>query len=135
MKVIQFSFGDNMPETVNSLHHHTPNSIAYTGTHDNNTSRGWYRQDAGHEHRRQLERYVGYPVAEENVHQVLARMVYASVANIAILPLADVLGLDESARINTPASAASNWTWRLRPDQLNPAVEEQLREWVTVYDR
>ncbi|GAB2563753.1 hypothetical protein GCM10027085_64610 [Spirosoma aerophilum] len=135
MKVIQFSFGDNMPETVNSLHHHTPNSIAYTGTHDNNTIRGWYRQDAGHEHRRQLERYVGHPVSEENVHQVLARMVYASVANVTILPMADVLGLDESARINTPASTARNWTWRIVPEQVNAAVEEQLREWVTVYDR
>ncbi|SFC87361.1 malto-oligosyltrehalose synthase [Spirosoma endophyticum] len=135
MKVIQFGFGKDMPQTVNTLHHHTPNSIAYTGTHDNNTSRGWYRQDTKKEQIRQLERYVGHSVSEDDVHRVLARLAYASVANTVILPLPDVLGLDESARMNTPASAASNWTWRVLPEQLNPAVEEQLREWTTVYDR
>ncbi|RYF60783.1 MAG: 4-alpha-glucanotransferase, partial [Cytophagaceae bacterium] len=135
MKVIQFAFGEDMPETVNSMHHHTPNSIAYTGTHDNNTSVGWYRQNANEENRSQLERYVGHPVSEEDVHLVLARLAYASVANLAILPLADVLGLDESARLNTPASTASNWTWRLLPEQLTPAIEQRLRELTTVYDR
>jgi malto-oligosyltrehalose synthase/4-alpha-glucanotransferase len=135
MEVIQFGFGEDMPEAVNSLHHHIPNSIAYTGTHDNNTSRGWYRQDTKKEQIRQLERYVGHSVSEEDVHRVLARLAYASVAKTVILPLPDVLGLDESARLNTPASTASNWTWRVIPEQLSPAVEEQLREWTTVYDR
>lgn len=135
MRVIQFAFGKDMPETVNSMHHHTPNSIAYTGTHDNNTSVGWFRQDTNDDHRSQLERYVGHPVSEDDVHLVLARLAYASVANLAILPLPDVLGLDESARLNTPASTASNWTWRLLPDQLTPDVEQRLRELTTVYDR
>ena len=135
MRVLQFSFGEDMPQSVNSVHHHTPHSIAYTGTHDNNTSRGWYRQDTGKEQVRQLERYVGHAVGEEDVHTVLARLAYASVANTVILPMPDVLGLDESARLNTPASNASNWTWRLLPEQLSPAIERQLREWTTVYDR
>ncbi|GAB3036245.1 malto-oligosyltrehalose synthase [Spirosoma pulveris] len=135
MKVIQFAFGEDMPETVDIPHHHTPNAIAYTGTHDNNTSVGWYRQDSSHEHRSQLERYVGHPVSQLDVHLVLGRLVYASVANTAILPLPDVLGLDESARLNTPASDAGNWTWRLLPGQLDPAIEQRLREWTTVYNR
>ena len=135
MRVLQFSFGEDMPQSVNSVHHHTPHSVAYTGTHDNNTSRGWYRQDTGKEQVRQLERYVGHAVGEADVHVELARMAYGSVANTVILPLPDVLGLDESARLNTPATSASNWTWRLLPEQLNPAIEHQLREWTTVYDR
>jgi len=135
MSVLQFSFGEQMAQTVNSLHHHTPHSIAYTGTHDNNTSRGWYRQDAKKEQIHQLERYVGHSVSEDDVHRVLARLAYASVANTAILPLSDVLGLDETARLNTPASGSSNWTWRVMPEQLSPAIEAQLREWTTIYDR
>ncbi|QJW90436.1 malto-oligosyltrehalose synthase [Spirosoma taeanense] len=135
MKVLQFAFGDEMPKSINTPHNHTLNSIAYTGTHDNNTSRGWYRQDKEKAQSRQLERYVGLPVTEENVHLILGRLAYASVAQTAILPLQDVLGLDESARLNTPATTERNWTWRLLPDQLSPAIEEQLREWTTVYNR
>lgn len=135
MQVLQFAFGENMAHTVNSLHHHRANAITYTGTHDNNTCRGWYRQDTERREISQLEHYVGHGVTEEDVHLVLARLAYASVANVAILPLPDVLGLDESARINNPGSSANNWRWRLLPQQLTPALEQQLREWATIYDR
>jgi malto-oligosyltrehalose synthase/4-alpha-glucanotransferase len=135
MNVIQFAFGKGMPQSVNSLHHHRLNSVAYSGTHDNNTSRGWYRTDAGREERDQLKEYTGQAVSEDNVHTILGRLAYASVARIAILPMQDVLGLDESARLNTPASATNNWTWRVLPDQLSPAIEEQLRAWTALYDR
>jgi 4-alpha-glucanotransferase len=135
MHVIQFAFGKDMPKSVNSLHHHTVNSIAYTGTHDNNTSRGWYRQDEGQQQSKQLERYVGLPVTEENVHLILGRLTYPSVAKLAILPLQDVLGLDESSRLNVPATRGRNWLWRLLPGQLTPDVAPQLSEWTTVYHR
>lgn len=135
MNVLQFAFGEEMPQSVNSLHHHRLNSVAYTGTHDNNTTRGWYRKDAQEEQREQLNKYTGQTVSEENVHTVLGRMTYASVAKIAILPMQDVLGLDESARLNTPASASNNWSWRVMPNQLTTAIEEQLREWTNLYDR
>lgn len=135
MAVLQFAFGEDMPESINNVHNHKPNVIAYTGTHDNNTALGWYRQDEQKKQSRQLERYVGLPVTEENVHLILIRLAYASVAQTAILPIQDVLGLDEKARLNTPASSANNWTWRLLPDQITPTLEEQLRLWTEVYNR
>jgi 4-alpha-glucanotransferase len=135
MHVIQFAFGKDMPKSINILHNHTVNSIAYTGTHDNNTCRGWYRQDDEQKQSRQLERYAGIPVTEDNVHQILIRLVYASVARLAIIPLQDVLGLDESSRLNTPATTGRNWLWRLLPGQLTSDVEKQLKEWATVYHR
>lgn len=135
MKVVQFGFGDSMPQTVNVPHNHTVNSIAYTGTHDNNTSRGWYRQDPNHADGDRLGQYIGQPVTEEDVHRVLGRLVYGSVAKTAILPIQDVLGLDETARMNTPAAPGDHWGWRLLPGQLTPAIEEQLRAWVMMYNR
>ncbi|UHG93964.1 malto-oligosyltrehalose synthase [Spirosoma oryzicola] len=135
MAVLQFAYGEDMPKSVNNLHNHIPNVIAYTGTHDNNTSRGWFRQDNKKTQQKQLERYVGLSVTADNVHQILSRMAYASVAQTAILPIQDVLGLDESARINNPASADNNWTWRLVPGQITAQTEEQLREWTEIYNR
>jgi malto-oligosyltrehalose synthase/4-alpha-glucanotransferase len=135
MKVLQFAFGGDMPRSIYIPHHYIPNAIAYSGTHDNNTSRGWFRQDISREERQHLEQYVGRVVLEKEVHEVLARLAYASVAKTAILPLQDVLGLDESARMNMPASTEGNWSWRLQPGHLTDKQEAQLREWCRVYHR
>lgn len=135
MKVVQFGFGDSMPHTVNVPHNHTVNAIAYTGTHDNNTSRGWYRQDPDHADSNRLAQYIGRAVSENDVHLVLGRLVYGSVAKTAILPVQDVLGLDETARMNTPAAPGNHWGWRLLPGQLTPAIEAQLRKWADMYNR
>ncbi|WP_128546346.1 malto-oligosyltrehalose synthase [Larkinella soli] len=134
MKVIQFAFGD-VPGSPHFPHNYAENFIAYTGTHDNNTVRGWFARDADPAARRQAERYAGVPLTEENVHEVFGRLVYASVAKTVILPVQDVLGLDETARINTPAEAAGNWLWRLRPGRLTEAEETRLREWAVLYNR
>lgn len=135
MKVLQFAFGDEMPRSIYIPHNYTPLYLAYTGTHDNNTTRGWYRQDAGKADRKRLALYIGKAVSEKDVHLEMGRLAYASVAQTAILPIQDVLGLDETARMNTPASTESNWLWRLQPGQLTPAAEEQLREWTKLYNR
>ncbi|GAB2793677.1 hypothetical protein GCM10027275_43290 [Rhabdobacter roseus] len=135
MKVLHFAFSDNMPRNEYIPHQYSYNFIAYTGTHDNNTTRGWYRQEADEATRRRLELYVGHSVSEEDVHRVMARLAYASVAKIAILPIQDVLGLDETARMNIPASTEANWAWRLRPGQLTTAGEKQLQEWTWLYNR
>ena len=65
----------------------------------------------------------------------MCRMAYASVADIAILPVQDVLGLDENARMNIPASPDNNWLWRLLPDQLNHGIENMLSDWTWLYNR
>ena len=82
-----------------------------------------------------VEEYVGQIVLEKEVHKVLGRLAYASVAKIAVLPIQDILGLDESARMNMPASTENNWLWRLQHEQITPKHEEMLREWCRVYHR
>lgn len=134
MKVLQFAFGSDMPTSVHIPHNHSNNFIVYTGTHDNNTARGWYKQ-ADDTTRKMLEQYAARSVNEEDVFWIMARMCYASVAKIAILPMQDVLNLDETARMNIPASATDNWSWRLTPNQIDKAAEERLREWCWLYNR
>lgn len=134
MKVLQFAFGNDMPASLHIPHNHSRNFVVYTGTHDNNTTRGWYK-DADTHTRQALELYAGKPVSEEEAHWILARLAYGSVARIAILPVQDILNLGESARMNIPSSADSNWAWRLLPDQLTKGVEEKLRQLVYMYNR
>jgi 4-alpha-glucanotransferase len=135
MKVLQFAFGENMPESDHIPHNFSENFVAYTGTHDNNTTLGWFRRELKEKDRRQIGLYAGQPVTEKNINHILGRMAYASVAATVILPLQDVLGLDEKARMNTPASTAGNWAWRLLPNQLLQHEEDLLREWATIYNR
>lgn len=134
MKVLQFAFGHEMPKSIYIPHNYSENFVAYTGTHDNNTIRGWYRNE-GSNYYHQLEQYLGKRVTEDNVHLELGRLAFSSVANIAILPMQDVLGLDESARMNTPASGEDNWGWRLLPAQITEEAGKQLKEWTFLYNR
>lgn len=134
MKVLQFAFGHGMPQNPYIPHNYAENFVAYTGTHDNNTIRGWYRQE-GNKHHHQLEQYVGRSLTEDDIHIVMGRLAYASVANIAVLPLQDVLGLDEIARMNIPASGENNWQWRLLPGQVTTEAENRLKEWTILYNR
>ena len=134
MKVLQFAFGHDMPQSQFIPHNYSENFVAYTGTHDNNTIVGWYRHE-GKNYHHQLTHYCGMPVTEENVHLIMGRLIYGSVAKLAILPMQDVLGLDESARMNTPASGDDNWQWRLLPDEITHDIEKQLKEWAILYNR
>lgn len=135
MKVLQFAFGDDMPRSLNAPHHYTRNFFVYTGTHDNNTARGWFRTEAGEEHRRNIAAYTGIRPTEQDIHRVLARLAYASVAGTIILPMQDLLGLDETARMNTPAETQGNWFWRLKEGQAGRAEEEQLAAWTAAFGR
>jgi 4-alpha-glucanotransferase len=134
MKVLMFAFGEGMPKNPYIPHNYSENFVAYTGTHDNNTIRGWYRHE-GNKHQRQIEQYIGKQLQEDDIHIEMARLAYASVANIAILPLQDVLGIDELGRINTPASSKDNWQWRLMPNQVTEDAEKMLKEWTIFYNR
>lgn len=135
MKILQFAFGGDMPRSDYIPHNYGSNFFVYTGTHDNNTIRGWFNQDIDDATRLRLERYLGRPLSVAEVHLELGRMAYASVAKTAILPLQDVLALDEGARMNIPASGDNNWGWRLLPGQLTGAEEERLRQWTILYNR
>lgn len=134
MKVLQFAFGDNFEKSDHIPHNFSPNFFAYTGTHDNNTTRGWYRKELKAKVREDLKLYANSAVTEKNIHETMIRMTYASVARTAIVPMQDILGMDETARMNVPASTKQNWQWRLTSGDYTKE-EAWLRQLATLYNR
>jgi malto-oligosyltrehalose synthase/4-alpha-glucanotransferase len=135
MKVLQFAFGNDMPYSLHINHQHEQNFIVYTGTHDNNTTLGWYKTEASDEMKKRIRKYLAKDFNENEIYKELGRLSYSSVAKIVILPMQDVLGLDEKSRMNTPSSNENNWAWRLTPGQLSGDAEYQLKEWTFIYNR
>jgi 4-alpha-glucanotransferase len=130
MCVIQFAFSG--PTNSFLPHHHERNSAVYTGTHDNDTTVGWYGTLSEAE-KDYLTKYLAHEPMD--IAWELLRMAWASVANLAIAPVQDLLGLGTEARMNFPGKPAGNWEWRLRPDQLTDADLERLREVTETFDR
>jgi 4-alpha-glucanotransferase len=126
MRVLQFAFDGN-PQNPHLPDNYVPNSVAYTATHDNNTTRGWY--EALHEQQQQvLWRYLRRaPGESREAAPELMRLAWSSPAALAIAPLQDLLNLPGSARMNVPGQSAGNWRWRLTDDLLSPAAFDWLR--------
>ncbi|MEN0053946.1 MAG: malto-oligosyltrehalose synthase [Mucilaginibacter sp.] len=135
MRVLQFAFGDDMPASVHIPYNHIPNAVAYTGTHDNNTIQGWYSHDASKEDRKRLKTYIGGKVKAKHIHEKLAELCFNSVAAIAIIPIQDILGLDETNRMNIPSSTDGNWNWRLPPDAITFEIEKWLLKQMKLFNR
>lgn len=135
MRVLQFTFSNDVAQSVHSPHNFTTNSVAYTGTHDNNTTKGWFRQDSNDLIKKNIKTISGIQPSEKNIHKILGRFAYSTVSRIVILPMQDVVGLDEKSRMNTPASVDSNWAWRLQTNQLKEKYSNRLKEWVKVFNR
>ncbi len=127
MKVLLFAFGDDLAANPYIPHNLPRNCIIYTGTHDNNTARGWFENETAPETRRRLFRYLGREVCKDAIHWELIRLAMMSVADKAVFPLQDILGLGAEARMNRPSTAEGNWQWRFLPEQLTPAITEMLR--------
>ena len=138
MRILQFAFDQAEAGRLDATnrflpHNYTPDSVVYTGTHDNDTTRGWFKTRTAAE-RDYLSRYAA--TTEPEVEWKLIRMAMASVAGRAIVPLQDVLGLGGEARMNTPGtSGEANWSWRAREDALDPATAVRLRELATLFGR
>jgi 4-alpha-glucanotransferase len=135
MKVLQFAFGDDSGANPYVPHNHTQGSVIYTGTHDNNTSKGWFRHDLDEAARKRIFDYIGHPLNEEEVSWELIRLAMMSVCSRAIVPMQDILNLDEKGRMNTPAVAFGNWEWRLRADWLTSELSRKLLGVARVYGR
>jgi 4-alpha-glucanotransferase len=135
MKVVQFAFGDTLPTSPHAPHNFQRNYFAYTGTHDNNTTRGWFENEINDEVRSQISNYVGYDVNSKNISRALARLAYSSIASTVIIALQDILALDEQARMNKPAAPDNNWKWRLVSDELDARNEQWLRNCMEIYGR
>ncbi len=143
MRVLQFAFGTDSQADEFKPYNFTPNTVVYTGTHDNDTTIGWFTgEGAGDSTRTEEEvkkerdfvlKYLGTDGREINWD--LIRLALSSVANSAIIPLQDVLGLGSEARMNVPARESGNWSWRYRADQLTPEIRWRLAELTAVYGR
>lgn len=135
MKVLIFAFGDDLPTNPYAPHNIEQNSVVYTGTHDNNTLRGWFEKEATPEVKDRFFRYIGREVAGDEVHREFIRLAMMTFANTVIFPMQDLLGLGEEARMNRPATGDDNWQWRLKPDQLTPQLGRTLLEMTEIYGR
>ncbi len=132
MKVLQFAF-DDRGESVYLPHMHTHNYVVYTGTHDNDTTVGWFNAAAPGEKQFAID-YCRLS-EEEGYHWGLIRTGYASVADLFVAPMQDVLGLGSEARMNTPSTLGGNWQWRMKRGAAAPELARRLRRLGKIYSR
>jgi 4-alpha-glucanotransferase len=142
MAILQFAFGTDPQAPAFKPHNYARNLVVYTGTHDNDTTVGWWGSGVGHstrsnaaieeEHARALQ-YLNFDGSD--IHWEFIRAVMASVADTAIVPVQDLLGLGSDARLNRPGTSTGNWSWRLRPGQLTREVLHRLAAIGQMYDR
>jgi 4-alpha-glucanotransferase len=142
MTILQFAFGTDPQGPGFRPHNYTRDLFAYTGTHDNDTAVGWWTGGVGDSTRTeqgvQEERdfALKYLDAEgREIHWAMIRALLASVADTAVFPLQDVLGLGNEARMNVPGRPSGNWRWRFKADDLGDAIRERLRELTVIYGR
>ena len=131
MKILQFAFGDG-PENPYLPHRHENNCVVYTGTHDNNTTVGWYRE-LPPEQQHRVREYLGFPA--DLMPWPLIRAAFSSVACLAVVPMQDLLELDGEHRMNTPGTTEGNWRWRLSWEQFSDGLAERIRHLVWFYGR
>ena len=124
MKILQFAFGAGPGDPFLPFNYDR-NCVVYTGTHDNDTTVGWFNQLSNYE-RDEVLRYLGC-IDPQGIHWSLIRMGWMSIANMAIVPYQDLLGLDTDARMNFPGKPEGNWGWRYRPEALNREVGDRLK--------
>jgi 4-alpha-glucanotransferase len=137
MKILQFAFDSKEAGGLNATnaflpHNHNRNAVVYTGTHDNDTTRGWYRERTPEE-KDLIRRYLGR--SDHDIAWDFIRLAMATSARIAIIPLQDILNLDSDARMNTPSTVGGNWAWRYRAEALNDWSSNRLCELVDLYGR
>ncbi|WP_121199956.1 4-alpha-glucanotransferase [Mucilaginibacter gracilis] len=135
MRVMQFAFGDDLPLSPHAPHNYIDNCFAYTGTHDNNTTRGWYETDIDKSGRKLINAYTGQNIKAKNINKAIIRLCYSSVAKAVIIPIQDVLGLNGQSRMNIPSSANGNWLWRLKQDNTLDKAMKYLNELAVLYNR
>ncbi len=131
MKILQFAF-DSGPHNPYLPHNYVPDCIVYTGTHDNDTTAGWYAS-LGDQEKKKVQRYLD-KTGEDMVWR-LVRTALASVARLAVIPAQDILTLGSEARMNLPGTSKGNWSWRLSRGALTPEISGRLRELTEMYGR
>ena len=131
MKVLHFAFGGKADNPY-LPHNHVINAVVYTGTHDNNTTLGWFNE-LDENTRAHLFDYLGG--GPEQMPELLACAAFASVARLAVVPLQDVLALGSEHRMNQPGIANGCWRWRFSWNQVGAEVVGRYRHWLELYGR
>lgn len=141
MRILQFAFGGDADARYHQPHNYPRRCVAYTGTHDNETFLGWFRNAQraapdSHDRLNAAQRAMGYLNCDgREIHWAALRALYASHADLVVCPLQDVLGLDNRARMNTPATVRGNWRWRLPAATLRDEHAARLAELAWTYER
>jgi 4-alpha-glucanotransferase len=133
-RVLQFGF-DGRNDNPHLPHNYGPNTVVYTGTHDNNTTRGWF-EELTPEQRQTVWHYLNRPGGEScDATPALLRLAWSSTAALALAPLQDLLNLGSDARMNVPGTAEGNWRWRCSPDMPATPAFQRLRELTEISNR
>lgn len=134
MKVLEFAF-DSREESDYLPHNYTPNCVVYTGTHDNNTIRGWYEDLSLKDRQFSIDYMNNGKTPREEIHWDFIRLALASVARLAVIPVQDYLGLGVEARINEPSTLGKNWRWRMVSGEITEELLEKCRKTARLYGR
>jgi 4-alpha-glucanotransferase len=135
MRVLQFGFGKNFSYSPHFPDNLKSDCILYTGTHDNNTIKGWFEKEVNDQGKRRIFDYLGHKVTSKQIHWELIQLAMSSVARLVIIPVQDVLGLGVQARINHPGKSKGNWQWRLKCSQLTSKNASKLAALTCKYGR
>jgi len=148
MAILQFAFGNDPQAPTFKPHNYVRDLVAYTGTHDNDTVAGWWNSSGAgdstrtpedvakeHAHARAYLDFKNEQFNDEPIHWIMIRSILSSVANMAIAPMQDVLGLGNEARMNLPGTSGGNWKWRMKPGAAGAEIAARLQEMVSLYDR
>ena len=133
MKILQFAFDDDRENGFLPFNYTNPNCIVYTGTHDNNTTVGWFHERSPEDQSKVVD-YLGC-LCDDGIHWAMIRLALGSVGKTAILPFQDVLGLGGDAKMNTPSQAGGNWVWRCREEAFNDELSGRLKYLTYLYGR
>lgn len=137
MNVLQFAFGDDFPHGDFLPDNNLENSIIYTGTHDNNTTLGWWQKESSENERERVLSYIGdsFDIEKEGINWVFIELAQRSKARISILPLQDLLGLGDEAKMNKPSTFRGNWEWRYNGSMITESQKTRLKSITKKYSR
>ena len=133
MRVMQFGFNNKYEDNDHLPHRYPRNSVCYTGTHDNSTALGWYKS-ADKESRLMCRKYLK-PMLFEKINKAMIRELYKSPAGLAIVPMQDIIGLDDSARMNIPSTIGGNWKWRAQKKHFTDKNAAYMKDLALTYYR
>ncbi|MCI9120191.1 MAG: 4-alpha-glucanotransferase [Oscillibacter sp.] len=137
MKVLEFAFDARDTGSANDYlpHNYPENSVAYTGTHDNETLAGWFRSITPEERQAARDYLCDHHTPQKELHKSFISLLFRSAARACVIPLQDYLGLDNRCRMNKPSTVGTNWLWRVQEEDLTPELQEEIRTLTARYGR